>query len=122
MKYKIVFNHPNLKPRRQKLRLDSTYFEKTLWQKIRNSKLGRKFFRQYSIEGYVVDFYCPEKRLAIEIDGGYHQKPDTKKYDSYRTRYLEAYNVKIVRFWNSDIKDNIKEVLADIKVLLTSPS
>ena len=109
-----------LKNRRQQLRRDSTCFEKVLWNKIRNSKLGHKFFRQYSVDGYVLDFYCPEKRLGIEIDGGYHQKPDVKKYDSYRTRYLEAYNIKIARFWNSDIESNIKEVLADIKTLLVS--
>ncbi len=122
MRRKIVFNHPGLKLRRQKLRRDSTNFEKILWNKIRDTKLGHKFLRQYSVEGYVLDLYCPEKRLAIEIDGGYHQKPEVKKYDSFRTRYLEAYNIKIARFWNSDIESNIKEVLADIKELLASPS
>ena len=122
MRRRIVFNHPNLKLRRQKLRGDSTNFEKILWNRIRDTKLGRKFFRQYSVEGYVLDFYCPEKRLGIEIDGGYHQKLDVQKYDSYRTRYLEAYNIKIARFWNYDIKNNIKEVLTDIKTLIASPS
>ncbi len=84
--------------------------------------MGYKFFRQYSIEGYVVDFFCPRKRMAIEIDGGYHQKSDVKRYDFYRTRYLKAYNIKIARFWNSDIENNIKEVLIDVKTLLASPS
>ncbi len=120
MKKKIVFNHQNLKLRRQKLRLDSTYSEKVLWQKIRNGKLGCKFLRQYSVEGYILDFYCSEKRLAIEIDGGYHLRGDTKVYDSYRTRYIEAFGIKVIRFWNSDVENNIKDVLADLKVLLAS--
>lgn len=122
MKNKIVFNHPKLKPRRQKLRLDSTYSEKVLWQKIRNGKLGSKFLRQYSIEGYVLDFYCPEKRLAIEIDGDYHKSQDVKIYDSYRTRYIEAYSIKVMRFWNSDIGHHLNEVLQDIKETVASPS
>ena len=122
MKKRIVFNNPDLKLRRQKLRRDSTSSEKVLWNKIRDTKLGYRFLRQYSVEGYVLDFYCPEKRLGVEIDGGYHQKLNVKKYDSFRTRYLEAYNIKISRFWNSDIKNNIKEVLADVRTLLASPS
>mgnify|MGYP001582004043 len=104
------------------MRRDSTSSEKVLWNKIRDTKLGYRFLRQYSVEGYVLDFYCPEKRLGVEIDGGYHQKLNVKKYDSFRTRYLEAYNIKISRFWNSDIKNNIKEVLADVRTLLASPS
>ncbi|MEK7154813.1 MAG: endonuclease domain-containing protein [Patescibacteria group bacterium] len=119
---KFHFNSPILKNRRKQLRSNSTETESIFWQKLRNDKLGFKFFRQYSIDGYVVDFYCPKKRLAIEIDGGYHQKLDVKKYDSYRTRYFDAYNIKTIRFWNSDVKNNIEKVLADIKELLASPS
>lgn len=119
---KFHFNSPTLKNRRKQLRNNSTETENIFWQRLRNDRLGFKFFRQYSIDGYVVDFYCPERRLAIEIDGGYHLVLGAKKYDSYRTRYLEAYNIKVVRFWNSDVKNNIKEVLADIKELLASPS
>ena len=115
MNKRIVFNNPNLKLRRQKLRVDSTNSEKVLWQKIRNNKLGYKFLRQYSVEGYVLDFYCPEKRLAIEIDGGYHKNQDAKVYDSYRTRYIEAFNIMVMRFWNSDIGHHLNEVLQDIK-------
>lgn len=118
---KIVFNHPNLKLRRQKLRIDSTSSEQILWQKIRNNKLGCKFYRQYSTEGYVLDFYCPQKRLGIEIDGGHHQFTDVKVYDSYRTKYIEAYNIKILRFRNSDIQKNLPDILQDIKTQLNIP-
>jgi len=60
--------------RRRKLRGDSTESENILWSALRNNKLGVKFRRQYSVEGYVVDFYGPEKRLAIEIEGSIHDK------------------------------------------------
>lgn len=119
---RFVFNNVNLKNRRQKLRRDSTDTEKILWYRIRNNKLGFKFFRQYSVEGYVLDFYCPEKKLAIEIDGGYHQKPDAKTYDLYRTKYIEAYGIKVIRFWNNDIETNLNKVLIDIKNVIMSPS
>jgi len=119
---RIIFNNPNLKLRRQKLRLDSSNSEKVLWQKIRHNKLGHKFLRQYSVEGYVLDFYCPEKRMAIEIDGGYHSNQDARVYDSYRTRYIEAFNIKVMRFWNSDIGHHLNEVLRDIKEIVASPS
>jgi len=119
---KFHFNVPNLKDRRKQLRDNSTEAEKILWQRLRNNKLGFKFFRQYSIDGYVLDFYCPEKRLGIEIDGGYHRSENAKIYDLYRTRYIEAYGIKVIRFWNSDIDNYLKEVLQDIKTLLASPS
>ena len=122
MKKRIVFNNPDLKLRRQKLRRDSTSSEKVLWNKIRDTKLGYRFLRQYGVEGYVLDFYCPEKRLAIEIDGGYHRNQDAKIYDSYRTRHIEAFNIRVVRFWNSDINHYLDKVLVDIKELLASPS
>jgi very-short-patch-repair endonuclease len=118
----LAFNHPKMKQRRRKLRNDSTLPEKILWQKLRNNRLDFKFFRQYSIDNYVLDFYCPDKRLGVEIDGGHHHKADVKIYDSYRTRYLKAYNIRIIRFWNSDIVHTVKKVLADIQRELMSLS
>lgn len=118
MRRKFVFNVTGLKNRRRKLRKDSTDTEKILWYRIRNNKLGYKFFRQYSIEGYVLDFYCPEKRLAIEIDGGYHDKQDVKTYDEYRQKWIEAYNICIIRFKNEEILNNKKLVVEKINALL----
>lgn len=100
------------------MRKDATDAEKILWYNIRNSKLGFKFFRQYSIEGYVLDFYCPEKRLAIEVDGGYHNKPNTKAYDEYRQKWIEAYSIRIVRFRNEEVINNKKLVVDKISALL----
>lgn len=66
---KYIFNVPNLKPKRQALRNNPTPTEKLLWSKLKNSQLGFKFRRQYSVGGYILDFYCPTKKLAIELDG-----------------------------------------------------
>lgn len=115
---KFHFNITPLKQRRQKLRKDSTYSEKVLWNNIRNNKLGQKFLRQYSVDGYVTDFYCPKKRLALEIDGEYHTENEALIYDKYRSRYLEAFNIKIVRFTNDEIETKLKDVLRKISVLL----
>ncbi len=115
---KFTFNHPSLKPRRQKLRTDSTEPEKIIWYNLRNNKLGHKFLRQYSIEGYIIDFYCPEKRLAVEIDGEYHNTPQVKNYDKYRQRLIEAYNIRFARFTNEEIIYNKKLVLTKISALL----
>ncbi len=64
---KILYNNPKGKEVRRKLRKESTSQEKILWEHIRNNKLGLKFRRQYGIGGYILDFYCPAKRLAIEF-------------------------------------------------------
>lgn len=112
------FNSPLLKDRRKRLRKDSTEVEKILWNKIRGEKLGVKFFRQYSLDGYVMDFYCPEKRLAVEIDGGYHIQASSKVYDKYRERYISAFNIKIARFKNDEIINNRKFVIERINALL----
>src|SRR3990172_7927321 len=108
------YNKTQLKYRRKQLRRDTTEAEKILWYKIRDKKLGVKFFRQYSLDGYVIDFYCPERRVAIEIDGGYHKLASSRTYDKYREKYISAFNIKIVRF------NNEKEVIKRINALLLS--
>lgn len=108
-----IYNKNDMKYRRRDLRKKMTDAEKILWEKLRNNKLGVKFRRQYSVMGYVIDFYCPEKRLAIEIDGGIHEK--TSKYDQYRTRYLEALNIKVIRFKNEEVTEDVSKV---VKMLL----
>ena len=116
---KIIFNATSLKYRRQELRRRSTLAEKILWREVRDRKLGYKFIRQYSIEGYVMDFYCPEKRVGIELEGSIHNRPSTKTYDKYRKRYLEAYNIRLLRFNNVDVLSDIGNVLAQIDISLS---
>ena len=71
-KQKFHFDSPIMKLRRKSLRNDSTDSEKILWEILRRNGLGVKFRRQYSVENYVVDFYCPKLRLAIELEGKIH--------------------------------------------------
>ena len=73
MNQKAAFNWPSAKTRRRSLRKSSTDAERKLWSKLRNKQLaGLKFFRQYSVGPYILDFYCPTLRLDIEADGGQH--------------------------------------------------
>jgi very-short-patch-repair endonuclease len=112
------FNAKSLKNRRQDLRKKPTPAEKILWEELRNRKLGCKFYRQYSISGYVLDFYCPEKRLGIELEGKIHKKSEVKIADKYRFRYLEAFGTKIVRIPNETVLKKIEEVMEEIKMVV----
>jgi len=117
----ILKNKSKLLPRRRELRKEQTKQEKILWEAIRNRKLGFKFRRQYSIGGYVLDFYCPEIKLGIELDGMQHSQKDNKLYDKERTSYLEVLGCKILRFKNKEINKNLKNMLSKIKEFTPSP-
>ena len=113
---RFVFNINSLKNRRQQLRNRATEAEKILWSCLKKNTLKHKFIRQYSVEGYVIDFYCPEKRLAIELDGEQHKQ--NLEYDLIRTRLLNAYGIKVIRFWNNEVKDGLTKVLSKIQLAL----
>ena len=108
-------NLPFLKSRRRKLRNKCTMAEDILWQHIKHSKLGgRKFRRQHSIGRYILDFYCPSERLAIELDGPIHDRPERIAYDRKRTEYLISVGIRVVRFRNKALLQNPKKVLTEI--------
>ncbi len=96
------------------LRKVETDVEKILWEELRGNKLGVKFRRQHPLDEFVLDFYCPKYKLAIELDGTQHLTKDGKDYDKMRTKYLESKDIKVVRFLNSEIKNNKKEVIKKI--------
>jgi len=73
--------------------------------------MGTIFHRQYSVGNYVVDFYCPKYKLAIELDGGQHNNNVNRMNDDYRTKTLGDHRIKIIRFWNSEITHNLQKVL-----------
>jgi very-short-patch-repair endonuclease len=75
---------------------------------------GLRFFRQYSIGPYVIDFYCPEERLAIEVDGGQHADVRGQGHDAKRQRYLQELNIHVMRFWDNDVLRNIEGVMQKI--------
>ena len=80
-----------------------------LWNRIKNKQvLNIKFRRQYSIGNYIVDFYSPELKLAIELDGNSHFTDEAIKNDIQRTKYIESIGIKIVRYFNNDILNNIE--------------
>lgn len=113
-----IHNIKELFYRRKELRNNSTPQEILLWLKLKNSQLGFKFRRQHSIGGYIVDFYCPLKKLVIEIDGSEHFKKDNKKLDEIRTEYFKGLDIKVLRFTNVDINTNIEGVLSKTKTEL----
>lgn len=90
-----------------------------LWGLLRNRKLeGRKFRRQHPISGYILDFYCHECNLAIEIDGSGHETEVGKAYDEERTEYLESLGLRVIRFKNEQVLNNVNAVLAAIRTYL----
>jgi len=97
------------------LRKKETEAEEILWQALRNRKCyGHKFRRQHALGKFVVDFYCHEKRLAIEVDGGIHEQADIAERDINRTFELERLGVIIIRFRNDDIFERLANVLREI--------
>ena len=86
--------------KRRDLRRNQTKAERELWLKIRNSQLGVKFRRQYNIDYYIVDFYCHELGLIIELDGWVHGEDEQKKKDKQREEYLKNKGYKILRYRN----------------------
>ena len=94
------------------LRHNSTDAERLLWQRLRNRQLaGLKFRRQEPIGSFVVDFFCLERNLIIEVDGGQHAATEAQKRDAARTTWLEARSYRVIRFWNNDVIQNIEAVL-----------
>lgn len=107
-----------LTERARNLRSNQTDAEKHLWSFLRNRRLqGHKFYRQYPIFPYFVDFLCRDKKLVIEIDGGQHS--DNQK-DLNRTKYLEEKGYNVVRFWNNEVLNNTEGVLIQILQTLNS--
>ncbi len=101
----------------RKLRQTSTVPEVKLWQYLRSRRLlGLKFRRQYPVGPYVVDFICLSHKLVIELDGGQHS--DNKDYDDNRTKYLEHFGFRVLRFWNTDVFAQFEEMLEQVPLYI----
>jgi len=108
---KYLYNDPSTKLDRRRLRKNATDAERKLWSILRSRRMaGLKFFRQCSVGPYILDFYCPEQRLAIEVDGGQHANVYGQQHDAHRDRYLRELNIRVIRFWNNDMLQNIEGV------------
>ena len=96
-------------------RKEQTLYEDILWQELRKLNCGVRFRRQHPIGDYIADFICLPKRLIIEVDGGYHNKPEQADFDRMRTEWFQKKGYHVIRFTNEEIAYNIKEVLQTIK-------
>jgi very-short-patch-repair endonuclease len=98
--------------RARKLRRSLTDVERKLWHALRRDQLlGLSFRRQHPIGPYVPDFYCPAIQLAAELDGGQHAFASNQINDERRSRWLAEKGIKVIRFWNNDVTQNLDGVL-----------
>jgi very-short-patch-repair endonuclease len=108
------------------LRRNQSDAEGAFWAKVRDKQFfGMKFFRQYSIGPYILDFYCPTLKLAVELDGGQHNQSDGREHDAVRSGYLKAQGIDVVRFWNNEVLLDIQSALSKLALKVTplcSPS
>lgn len=107
-----------LKEFSRKNRRNPTEAERCLWQMLRNNALGVKFRRQHPIEDYIADFICLDKKLILEIDGGYHYCEEQKEEDQTRTSNLEKMGFRVLRFTNEQILCDPDKTLQTIKETL----
>lgn len=99
----------------RELRINMTDAERYLWSKIRMKQLKNcQFYRQRIIGAYIVDFYCPQMKLVIEVDGGQHYYDETIVADKIRSEYLKARGLHVFRFSNLDVLNNIDGVISTI--------
>jgi very-short-patch-repair endonuclease len=97
------------------LRRNMTDAERILWNKLRNKQLvNHKFRRQHPLDPYVLDFYCPSKRLVIEIDGGQHYTSEGKTRDKSREKYLNQLDIEVIRYSDRGVLTKVDAVLQDI--------
>ena len=109
-------NDSSVQEKRRTLRKNQTDAECKIWSILKNKQMGgHKFYRQYSVGPYIIDFYCSARRLAVEVDGGQHAEEQHKQYDTMRSRYLAEHGVCVVRFWNNEGLGNIEGVWIKIK-------
>ena len=112
----IHFNKKSMMPRRRDLRNNCTFAEYRLWKQLQHSRmLGYKFRRQYSVDEYVIDFYCTELKFAIEIDGSVHETDDAREYDANRQQYIEQFGVRFLRVTNDEVIYFMSKVLEKIR-------
>jgi very-short-patch-repair endonuclease len=115
-KNNIIPYNPNLKSLARDLRNNSTKSEIILWNKIKKKSLGVEFHRQVPIDEYIVDFYCHELMLAIEIDGVTHHYNFEK--DDTRQKKLESFGIRVIRFDDKDVRFALNDVLRALEITI----
>ncbi len=112
-----VHNSKNLLDRRRELRKLPTQAEKILWNELRGNKLGVRFRREHSIDGYILDFYCFEARLILELDGPIHDF--NKEYDEVRDKFFKDLGYQTLRIKNEEITENLDATTKAIEETLS---
>ena len=109
------FNKKSEKFKRRELRKNLTKAEEILWKHLKGKQIsGFRFRRQYSIDKFVIDFYCPKVKLAIELDGSGHEEDHMHIYDNHREEIIRSLEVTFLRFKNIEIFGNLEKVLNNI--------
>lgn len=117
-----IFTKFSETPKRKKLRNEPTRAEIALWREINSRRLnGYKFRRQHSIGPFVIDFYCPAMRLAIEVDGNSHFLENVEIYEARREKFIKDFGVKMLRFTNTEVFKNRESVVEIIRGTLAAP-
>ena len=107
--------HSENRERKRLLRSEMTRSERLVWSRIRAKQFeSLKFRRQHGIGPYIVDFYCPEKAVVIEIDGDVHALDSQTEKDRQREKYLRALGLRIIRYANDDVLNRLDDVLEDL--------
>ncbi len=106
------FISPTIIEAARNLRKTQTNVEQILWYCLRNRNfMNLKFRRQYPLGSFVLDFYCHDILLGIELDGSQHMELDQKLYDQERENFLKEKGIRLIRFWNNEILENLEGVL-----------
>jgi very-short-patch-repair endonuclease len=100
------------------LRRRMTEAELILWSKLKDDQLGARFVRQHPIGPYFADFACRRQKLVVEIDGETHSTPEERAHDTRRTAFIETHGWGIVRFWNHEVRSNLRGVAESIQARL----
>jgi very-short-patch-repair endonuclease len=119
------FDHSRAKTARARaLRRDATRPEQKLWFHLRGAQMaGFSFRRQHAVGPYILDFYCPAAKLAIELDGDQHGTNAALAYDGARTRFLATRGIRVVRFTNNELAENVDGVREGIyRALKVTPT
>lgn len=112
-----LFNNRKQKNLRRDLRNEMPKAELLVWNQLRSKQLGYKFRRQYGVGPYVVDFYCPALKVAIEIDGDSHFEEMAEEQDKQRQDFIESKGIIVVRFTNTDVYESLDDVIEIIEKL-----
>jgi very-short-patch-repair endonuclease len=111
-----IYNRPSEKEKRRELRRNMTKAEVLLWIQLKNKQLlGQRVLRQYGVGPYVLDFYIPKLKLAIEVDGATHATDKEQEYDRHRQEEIENLGIRFLRLTNPEVYGDMSNSLQRIK-------